>query len=185
MPPCKNDPSKNYKGDEPSPKGLGYCAHAEKEGNKKIGKDGNTWIVVKDKNKVGKWIKYDNTYNKLESIFNKWWQILAEEGIMFIYDDGKYKMVVGTKKTKSARIKEVHEKLIYEGVDDPTVVAIIYSAMSRDTIQEFIKYIIKKKYSDEILKAKDPIAYLAKNYKKFFYRYPLVSGTKKDYTFRR
>lgn len=31
MPYCKNDPKKNYKGDEPSPKGLGYCAHSEKE----------------------------------------------------------------------------------------------------------------------------------------------------------
>ena len=32
MPKCKNDPTKSYKGDEPSPKGLGYCAHAEKVG---------------------------------------------------------------------------------------------------------------------------------------------------------
>ena len=32
MPKCKNDPKKSYKGDEPSPKGLGYCAHAEKVG---------------------------------------------------------------------------------------------------------------------------------------------------------
>jgi hypothetical protein len=30
MPACKNDPTKKYKGDEPSPKGVGHCAHAEK-----------------------------------------------------------------------------------------------------------------------------------------------------------
>ena len=42
MPICKNDPSKSYKGDEPSPKGLGYCAHAEKTGESRIGSDGNT-----------------------------------------------------------------------------------------------------------------------------------------------
>ena len=30
MPKCKNDPKRNYKGNEPSPKGFGYCAHSEK-----------------------------------------------------------------------------------------------------------------------------------------------------------
>lgn len=30
MPKCKNDNKRTYKGTEPSPKGLGYCAHAEK-----------------------------------------------------------------------------------------------------------------------------------------------------------
>ena len=33
MPLCKNDPKRKYTGDEPSPKGLGWCAHGEKEGN--------------------------------------------------------------------------------------------------------------------------------------------------------
>lgn len=27
---CKNDKKSTYKGNEPSPKGFGYCAHAEK-----------------------------------------------------------------------------------------------------------------------------------------------------------
>jgi hypothetical protein len=27
---CLNDPHRTYKGDEPSPKGLGYCASKEK-----------------------------------------------------------------------------------------------------------------------------------------------------------
>ena len=47
MPKCKNDPTKSYKGNEPSPKGLGLCAHAEKEGVIKKGKDKHNWIVKK------------------------------------------------------------------------------------------------------------------------------------------
>ena len=35
MPKCKNDKTKTYKGTEPSPKGLGYCGHAEKLGQKR------------------------------------------------------------------------------------------------------------------------------------------------------
>jgi hypothetical protein len=58
MPKCKNDPSKNYKGNEPSPKGLGFCAHAEKTGSKMKGLDGNQWIVKEDKNKIKRWYKY-------------------------------------------------------------------------------------------------------------------------------
>ena len=57
MPKCINDPSKTYKGDEPSPKGLGYCAHAEKEDKIMKGKDGNNWIVKKVKNGSKRWIK--------------------------------------------------------------------------------------------------------------------------------
>jgi len=53
MPNCKNDDKRKYKGDEPSPKGLGWCGHAEKEGTIKTGKDGKEWII---KNK--KWIRH-------------------------------------------------------------------------------------------------------------------------------
>ena len=45
MPKCINDPKKSYKGDEPSPKGLGYCAHTENIGTIKSGLDGNKWII--------------------------------------------------------------------------------------------------------------------------------------------
>ena len=43
MPYCLNNPKRTYKGNEPSPKGLGYCASGEKEGTKMKGKDGNMW----------------------------------------------------------------------------------------------------------------------------------------------
>ena len=58
MPKCKNDPTRSYKGTEPSPKGLGYCAHGMNEGDKKKGKDGNMWIIKKVKNGSLRWIKY-------------------------------------------------------------------------------------------------------------------------------
>lgn len=70
MPKCLNDPSKNYKRNEPSPKGLGYCAHAEKVGSKMKGKDGNQWIVKEDNNKVKRWYKYSkNTPSKKDNKF--------------------------------------------------------------------------------------------------------------------
>ena len=49
---CINDPKRTYEGDEPSPKGNGYCAHAEPEGKIQIGKDKKIWQV-----KNGRWIK--------------------------------------------------------------------------------------------------------------------------------
>ena len=60
MPKCKNNSKKYYKGTEPSPKGLGICSQALKEGTKKKGKDGNMWIVKKIKNGQLRWIKFKN-----------------------------------------------------------------------------------------------------------------------------
>jgi len=45
MPKCIDDPSRSYTGKEPSPKGLGYCAHTHSVGTTKKGNDGNTWTV--------------------------------------------------------------------------------------------------------------------------------------------
>ena len=59
MPKCLNDPKKSYKGTEPSPKGLGYCAGKMKVGEKKKGTDGNVWIVKKVKNGSKRWMKTD------------------------------------------------------------------------------------------------------------------------------
>lgn len=64
MPKCKNDPNKSYKGTEPSPKGLGWCAHGEKEGKKRKGKDGNQWIVKKVSNGSKRWVKYKKVSTK-------------------------------------------------------------------------------------------------------------------------
>jgi hypothetical protein len=57
MPICKNDPKRKYKGDEPSPKGFGWCAHCEKEGKSRKGRDGNKWVVKKVSNGSLRWAK--------------------------------------------------------------------------------------------------------------------------------
>ena len=56
MPQCKNDPSRSYKGNEPSPKGRGYCAHTEDIGKKRKGTDRMMWEVKKF-GKVKRWMK--------------------------------------------------------------------------------------------------------------------------------
>ena len=66
MPICKNNNKKNYTGEEPSPKGLGYCASSEKEGTKMKGKDGNIWIK-----KNGRWIKFKNDLTNEKKLSNK------------------------------------------------------------------------------------------------------------------
>lgn len=45
MPKCINDSTKSYKGNEPSPKGLGYSSSVEDEGKIMKGLDGINWIV--------------------------------------------------------------------------------------------------------------------------------------------
>ena len=61
MPKCKNSSTGTYKGSEPSPKGLGYCARGEKMGKKKKGRDGNMWIVKETKNGTPRWVKITKT----------------------------------------------------------------------------------------------------------------------------
>jgi uncharacterized protein YwqG len=59
MPKCLNDEKKYYKGNEPSPKGLGYSASGEEVDEEMIGKDGNMWIIIQTKT-CKKWVKVDN-----------------------------------------------------------------------------------------------------------------------------
>ena len=68
---CKNDPKRTYKGTEPSPKGLGYCAHNMKVDTIKKGKDGNKWIVKKIKNGSKRWVKIKDESLKKIIINNK------------------------------------------------------------------------------------------------------------------
>lgn len=70
MPKCKNDPTRSYKGTEPSPKGFGYCAHTEKLGKKRKGKDGNIWIVKETIKGSKRWFKYSEV-SKLSKKENK------------------------------------------------------------------------------------------------------------------
>ena len=57
MPKCIDDPSRSYKGNEPSPKGLGYCSHTQAVGTSKTGNDGNIWTVETTYKGTKRWVK--------------------------------------------------------------------------------------------------------------------------------
>jgi len=65
MPVCKNNKTiknrRSYKGTEPSPKGLGYCAHNENLNKRMKGKDGKFWKVQKTSNGTRRWVKISKT----------------------------------------------------------------------------------------------------------------------------
>ena len=58
---CFNDATYTYKGSEPSPKGRGYCAHAEQVGTQMKGRDGRTWIVKQYAKGLKRWIPLRTT----------------------------------------------------------------------------------------------------------------------------
>jgi len=77
MPKCINNNTKTYKGNEPSPKGLGYSACSEEINKTMKGKDNNIWIVKLISNKQKRWYKINdkklknNTENILSNKFEK------------------------------------------------------------------------------------------------------------------
>lgn len=85
MPYCINDPTKTYKGDEPSPKGVGYCAHTEELGTIKNGLDKKKWIISITSKGVKRWVQYKSKkeeqmknklitiYSEKESLKEKWY----------------------------------------------------------------------------------------------------------------
>jgi len=180
MPICLNNPKKSYKGDEPSPKGLGYCASGEKEGIIMSGRDGLEWIK-----KDGRWIKHENFKEILNKKLFKWWLNLSNGAIIVIFKDGTHLLVKSNKKTGTAQSKEILKKWIDYG-NNKDVEAIIWSSISSDTIQFFIEFLIKKTPKPkmkELISLKDFPNYLLNNYKKYFEKYEHL--TSKDYVFKR
>jgi hypothetical protein len=121
MPKCKNDPTRSFKGTEPSPKGLGYCAHGMKVGAVKKGNDGNKWEVREIKNGSKRWMKVKgskkevkskkikNTKNnkkseKSESLFSKVFKMFKTEN--------KYKYLHSFKKKINYKIDIVSGKFV-------------------------------------------------------------------------
>ena len=95
---CKNNPNKSYKGTEPSPKGLGWCAGSMKDKTKKKGKDGNMWIVKTISNGSTRWVKYMPTKNKTKSkTKNKTKSKTKSPKKINLYDDSRpiWKKAVG------------------------------------------------------------------------------------------
>jgi len=91
MPNCKNDPTHSYKGTEPSPKGLGYCAHNMKVGAIKKGKDGNKWEIRKVKNGSKRWMKVKDEYIKSKN--NKDIEIYCKKFVIYKKNVGKVKFL--------------------------------------------------------------------------------------------
>ena len=85
MPHCKNDPKRTYKGDEPSPKGLGFCAHAEDIGKTMKGYDGKYWKIVETTSGVKRWQKDNKKLTTKD--FDKLSKKYAKDNI----SDSKYK----------------------------------------------------------------------------------------------
>jgi hypothetical protein len=96
MPECKNDHNRSYKGTEPSPKGLGYCAHSENIGKERKGKDGNKWIVSETKSGIKRWIKLKEN----KKISRKYY---------FIHENGARPFVVFINKNKVEVYKKSKE----------------------------------------------------------------------------
>ena len=184
---CKNDPTRYFKGTEPSPKGLGWCAHSMKVGAVKKGKDGDMWEVKEIKNGSKRWIKINNNKNiqkYLEKKLYKWWFKLSIGGLLIIYKNGKYKNIKSNRKTSSAQEKDITNKHIEFG-NNKDIDAIIWSNQSYETLENFIDYLTyktSKRELNNILSSKKLTDYLIKNYKKYFYKYKLK--TNKDYMFK-
>lgn len=53
-----------YTGNEPSPKGLGFCAHYQAEGAIKRGADGKMWIVSADRNGRLSWKRLSSSSSR-------------------------------------------------------------------------------------------------------------------------
>ena len=97
---CIKNKTKSYKGNEPSPKGLGYCAHCEKVGTIKKGLDGNKWIVVKAKN-AKRWIRYNKKNKKISSkkLFKKPSKMASK------------KEILNNNKTNFTKNNEIYKKI--------------------------------------------------------------------------
>jgi hypothetical protein len=105
MPHCKNDPKRTYTGAEPSPKGRGYCAHAEKVGQKRKGSDGETWEVklygktkrwVKDVRKVEKKVEKKGEKKSEKLLLKTWLKDLGVRGkgrLMKLMNETKKKLM--------------------------------------------------------------------------------------------
>ncbi len=110
MPLCIKDPKSSYKGDEPSPKGLGYCAHCEKVGTKMKGKDGNMWII-KSVGKSKRWVKINEKKKENKQKGKKY----------YIHDNGgrPFEIIINSKKEvyvykRSQKDAEYNDYKVYD-----------------------------------------------------------------------
>lgn len=153
---CVNDPKRSYSGAEPSPKGLGWCAHAEKTGARRKGRDGRVWAIATTKDGTRRWAplnavnsedgrrKVESLVRALENGIYPWWGKLAEGAATFaVYKNGQHAFVEAKAKTGTARLKEV-AAMERELAADARTRAVVWSSMSRDTMTFFVRHILAK-----------------------------------------
>jgi len=121
MPKCINDPTRSYTGKEPSPKGRGYCAHAQTEGDREKGRDGAMWTVVADKHGRLAWRKTAQSANSANSA-------KSTPGSRLTYSIRKNKFSDGTSLSWTCQAMHPNRKgslmsnvAIYGGDSDPEV----------------------------------------------------------------
>jgi len=133
---CKNDPKKFYKGDEPSPKGLGYCAHAESIGKVRKGKDGNNWKVESTSKGIKRWIKKINSEKKIN--FKKYYIHSGYDGNLG-YIPIDYLVIINKKK---AIVYQTPKNFYSEIIKDNNKDFFIYSSKIYESY--FTKKILNK-----------------------------------------
>lgn len=197
MPRCVNDAKANYKGDEPSPKGLGFCAHAEKVGAVREGRDKGVWVVQKAANGVRRWVrrvvdkryKVDAMAGALTAALEDGWRRLAAGALIVIYRDGSRaavegKIGKGRGTAGAARLAEMRE-LHLRHAADPAVKAIVFSGAGREHLEAFVRHLLTKaSYAviTDILMARESMDEVLSNFASMFKKTRLRSA--KDYTFR-
>lgn len=107
-----------------------------------------------------------------------WWRKIGEGGLIVIYKDGHYKLIDKQNKKNKSKFDKWDEF-----ANDSDVKAIIWSAMSTDSIEMFSERLVKKVDESKLrsLPSKKLIDYIMDNYKKFFTKYKMRSS--KDYVF--
>ena len=125
---CKNDPKKFYKGDEPSPKGLGYCAHAESIGKVRKGKDGNNWKVETTSKGIKRWVLQIKKQEEEKSVkkSKRYYIHCGWDGDLG-YTPIQYLVIISKKKA-----------IVYQTPKN------FYSEIIKDNNKDFFKYLIKK-----------------------------------------
>lgn len=96
---CLNDPKRSYVGTEPSPKGLGYCAHAEEVGTVKLGRDGHKWVVSTTSKGTKRWQKI---------------RVKAESNLNIVVKtpQGSKQITVKTTGNKKTTVRKVNGKVV-------------------------------------------------------------------------
>jgi hypothetical protein len=197
MPKCKNDKTRSFKGTEPSPKGLGWCAHGMKVGAVKKGKDGREWEVSGIKNGSKRWMKvneYDinKLYEYLKNKIHNWWYELSIGGLLVIYNNKKYKLIKYKKKTLLDKIKNKLFKKNQSNDEEwnnlknnKDIKYILWSSRSYDNLDQFINFILEKssiKIIEDFIKQKDTLKLISNNFTKLCNKYYMYSN--KDYVLK-